>query len=207
MLGLPKSTEITKQLPKKAIYTKFNMNTAAKDKFDSEISKIVIVNEISPTTTTLEKGNEVSSLFVLLVSLKKKEFSDNIIAQLSKLIPQSILFILEFEGKCKLAVFRAKLIQSEWISSDKCTIQLNGFNIDTVWENIIVQIGGIQIETGNTLDEQILADEQRQKLQKEIDRLEKQARVEKQPKKKFEIVQEIKELEKRLEDCKHGTKC
>ena len=124
MLGLPKSTEITKQLPKKAIYTKFNMNTAAKDKFDSEISKIVIVNEISPTTTTLEKGNEVSSLFVLLVSLKKKEFSENIIAQLSKLIPQNILFILEFDGKCKLAVFRTKLIQSEWISSDKCTIQI-----------------------------------------------------------------------------------
>ena len=194
MLGLPKSTEITKQLPKKAIYTKFNMNTSAKDKFDSEISKIVIVNEISPTTTTLEEGNEVSSLFVLLVSLKKKEFSDNIIVQLSKLIPQNILFILEFDGKCKLAVFRTKLIQSEWISSDKCTIQLNGLNIDTVWENIIVQIGGIQIESGNTLDEQIAVYEQRQKLQKEIDRLEKQARAEKQPKKKFEIVQEINKL-------------
>ena len=194
MLGLPKSTEITKQLPKKAIYTKFNMNTPAKDKFDSEISKIVIVNEISPTTTTLEKGNEVSSLFVLLVSLKKKEFTVNIIAQLSKLIPQNILFILEFDGNCKLAVYRTKLIQSEWISSDKCTIQLNDLNIDTVWENIIVQIGGIQIESGNTLDEQIAVDEQRQKLQKEIDRLEKQARAESQPKKKFELVQEINRL-------------
>ncbi len=198
MLGLPKSTEITKQLPKKAIYTKFNMNTAAKDKFDSEISKIVIVNEISPTTTTLEKGNEVSSFFVLLVSLKKKEFSDNIIVQLSKLIPQNILFILEFDGKCKLAVYRTKLIQSEWISSDKCTIQLNGLNIDTVWENIIVQIGSIQIESGNTLDEQISVDEKRQKLQKEIDRLEKQARAEKQPKKKFELVQEINNLQEEL---------
>ena len=202
MLGLPKSTEVTKQLPKKAIYTKFNMNTAAKDKFDSEISKIVIVNEISPTTTTLEKGNDVSSLFVLLVSLKKKEFTENIIAQLSKLIPQNILFILEFDGKFKLAVYRTKLIQSEWTSSDKCTIQLNGLNIDTVWENIIVQIGGIQIESGNTLDEQILADEQRQKLQKEIDRLEKQARAEIQPKKKFEMVQEVQSLQKKLLEIK-----
>lgn len=200
MLGLPKSTEITKQLPKKAIYTKFNMNTAAKDKFDSEISRIVIVNEISPTTTTLEKGKEVSSFFVLLVSLKKKEFSENIIAQLSKLIPQNILFILEFDGKFKLAVYRTKLIQSEWTSSDKCTIKLNGLNIDIVWENIIVQIGSIQIESGNTLDEQISVDEKRQKLQKEIDRLEKQARAEKQPKKKFELVQEIKLIQNKLED-------
>lgn len=38
------------------------------------------------------------------------------------------------------------------------------------------------------------ADEQRAKLQKEIARLEKQARAEKQPKKKFELVQEIKRL-------------
>lgn len=34
MLGLPKSTEMNKQLPKKAIYAKFQMNTAVKDKID-----------------------------------------------------------------------------------------------------------------------------------------------------------------------------
>lgn len=34
MLGLPKNTELNKQLPKKAIYAKFQMNTAAKDKID-----------------------------------------------------------------------------------------------------------------------------------------------------------------------------
>ena len=28
MLGLPKATELNKQLPKKAIYAKFKMNTA-----------------------------------------------------------------------------------------------------------------------------------------------------------------------------------
>lgn len=32
MLGLPQNTEMNKQLPKKVIYTKFQMNTAAKEK-------------------------------------------------------------------------------------------------------------------------------------------------------------------------------
>lgn len=50
------------------------------------------------------------------------------------------------------------------------------------------QIGGITIDQGNTLDEQIVADEHRQKIEKEIAKLEKQARTEKQPKKKFELV-------------------
>ena len=48
MLGLPKSTEMSKQLPKKAVYAKFQMNTAAKEKIDADISRITIVNEITP---------------------------------------------------------------------------------------------------------------------------------------------------------------
>lgn len=72
--------------------------------------------------------------------------------------------------------------------------------MDVVWENIIVQIGGMQIEQGNTLDEQIIIDEKRAKLKKEIDKLEKQARAEKQPKKKFELVQQMDKLKKELEE-------
>ena len=47
MLGLPKATELSKQLPKNAIYAKFQMNTAEKAKIDADISKITIVNEVS----------------------------------------------------------------------------------------------------------------------------------------------------------------
>ena len=67
-------------------------------------------------------------------------------------------------------------------------------NLDKVWENIVVDIGGVSITDGNTLDEQIAADERRQKIEKEIAKLEKQARAEKQPKKKFELVQQIRKL-------------
>lgn len=44
MLGLPKSTEMSKQLPKKAVYAKFQMNTTAKEKIDADISRITIPN-------------------------------------------------------------------------------------------------------------------------------------------------------------------
>lgn len=66
----------------------------------------------------------------------------------------------------------------------------------------MVDIGGVSIANGNTLDEQIAADERRQKIEKEIAKLEKQARAEKQPKKKFELVQRIKSLITEMEgDC------
>ena len=194
MLGLPKSTELSKQLLKKAIYEKFNMNTAAKEKFDADISRINIVAEISPNTVSIENGETVSAIYVLQVILKQKEFDSRTISQISKLIDQNMLLVLDCDGERKLAIHHTKLIQSDWKPSDDCSVSLTGLNLDTVWENLITQVGSIEIEQGHSLDEQIASDEQKARLEKEIARLERQARNEKQPKKKFELVQEIKRL-------------
>lgn len=194
MLGLPKNTELNKQLPKKAIYAKFQMNTAARDKIDSDIARIAIANEVSPTRVSIAAGDKVTGFYVLLVTLKKRDFDEKNIITLSKLIPQKMVMVLEYDNQAKLAVFHTKLMQSEWSKRENLTLELKGLNLDTVWENIIVQIGGLTVEQGHSLDEQIIIDEQRNKLQKEIARLEKLARAEKQPKKKFELVQEIKKL-------------
>lgn len=197
MLGLPKSTELSKQLPKKAIYEKFNMNTAAKEKFDADISRINIVAEISSNTVSIAKGETVSAIYVLQVILKQKEFDSKTISQISKLIEQNMLLVLDYDGERKLAIHHTKLIQSDWKPSDDCFISLTGLNLDTVWENLVTQVGGIEIEQGHSLDEQIAADEQKEKVEREIARLERMARNEKQPKKKFELVQEIKRLKAR----------
>lgn len=199
MLGLPKSTEMNKQLPKKAIYAKFQMNTAAKDKVDADISRIVIVNEISPSRINIPAGEEVGSFFVLLVALKKKNFDEKTIAALSKLIPQNILFVLEFEGQSKLAVYRTKLLQTDWKPTESCTLELRGLTLDKVWENIIrsLELGVWNEEL--TLDENLALHERQAKLEKEIAKLEKQARAEKQPKKKFELVQRIKKLRNEMD--------
>jgi hypothetical protein len=199
MLGLPKSTELSKQLPKKAIYLKFNMNTAAKDKFDADISRITIVSEISPATTTIAAGESISAIYVLLVSLKHKDYSEATIAQLNRLINQSMVLVLECGTERRLAVYHTKLIQGEWQNADDCKLTLKGLNLDDVWNNIVVQIGSIDVETGNSLEEQIAVDERKAKLLKEIDRLDALARKEKQPKKKFEISQQINKLKLEME--------
>lgn len=200
MLDLPKSTEMSKQLPKKAIYERFNLNTAAKDRFDADISKIIIVNEISPNTVNIQKGAEISAFYVLLVILKRKDYNTKNIAMLSKLIPQNMLFLLQFEDKCQLAVYRTRLICGEWERLSDCEIKLSGLNLDKVWENVVVQVGGIIVEGDNSLDEQIVLNEEREKLLKEIERLETKARAEVQPRKKLEIIQKIKQLRKEMED-------
>lgn len=51
MLGLPKSTEVNKQLPQNAIYANFKMNTAAKERIDKDIPVF-----ISSTKSRLRKS-------------------------------------------------------------------------------------------------------------------------------------------------------
>ena len=200
MLGLPKATELNKQLPKKAIYAKFSMNTAAKDKFDADISRITIVNEISPNTVkSLTATGDVPSFYVLSVSLKKKDYDERTIAQISRLINQNMLLVLEYQDECRLAIYHTKLIQSQWQKTADCTVTLRGLDLSAVWQNIVTQVGGIQIEEGRSLEQQIAVDEQRARVQKEIDRLEKLARKETQPKKKFELVQRIQSLQKQVD--------
>ena len=193
MLGLPQLTETSKQLPKKV-----QMNTAAKEKIDADISRITIVNEIAPNKVNISAGEDVKSFFVLLVSLKKKEYDEKTIATLSKLIPQNILFVLEYEDESRLAIYHTKVMQTAWMPTEEQKVELKGLNLDTVWENIVIAVGGVNIEKGNSLDEQIEINEKKQKLEKEIAKLEKQARAEKQPKKKFELVQAEKKLKEKL---------
>ena len=194
MLGLPKATELSKQLPKNAIYAKFQMNTAEKAKIDADISRITIVNEVSAEKVPIADGDQVKSFFVLLVALKKKDFDDKTIITISKLIPQNMLLVLECGDEAKLATYHTKLMQTEWKRKEELSVELKGLNLDAVWENIIIQIGGITVDQGNTLDEQIAVDEQRMRIQKELDRLTKQA------KKKFELVQKMNRLKKELEE-------
>lgn len=195
MYGLPHTTEIRKQLPKKAIYAKFELKPAQRDGFDADVSRLDIVAVVSPTTVpAIAAGENVKEIYVLAVQLKRKEYDEKNIAMLSKLIPQNILFALQYEDDTQLAIYHTKLIKSEWKPTDDTTITLTGLNLDTVWENIIKAIGEIQVQEGKTLTEQIQDDEQRAKTLNLIAELEKKMAKETQPRKKRELFEQIKHL-------------
>ncbi len=194
MLGLPTSTELNKQLPKRAIYAKFAMKSAQQERFDADISRIAIVGEVSHATVAIATDEEVSSFFVVAVHLKQKTFDEGNIILLSKLIPQRILFVLLWEDKAMLATYHTKLLHTDWQSAETTTIDLVGLNLDVVWNNIITTIGSITLDEGNTIKEQLEQDAARTKLLKKIEQLEKKRRNEKQFNKQILISAEIKKL-------------
>ena len=199
MLGLPSSTESNKQLPKSKIFAKFGLNAATKKKIDDDISRIIIVNEILPETVNIPYGEEMKGIYVINVLLKRKECNDKTITMLSKLIPQNMIVVLQYNNECKIAVYHTKLFQTDWMEIDKPKLDIRGIDLDKAWENIVSDIGNFKLAQGKELAEQIMINDRINKLEKEIERLEKQARSEKQPKKKYEFVLEERKLKKELE--------
>ena len=192
MFGLPENSIIGKQLPKSAIYAKFAMNSAEREKFDADISRIAIANVVDKRHLT--EGKNVKSIYVLTVQLKHKDYDTKNIVSLAKLIEQNIVFVLNFENETQLAVYCTRLITSDWQPSNDVTIALNGLNLDTAWDNIVAKIGSIAVAEGNSVAEQIVMDDAQAKLIKQIEVLEKKARAEKQPRKKLELFEKLKEL-------------
>lgn len=200
MLGLPASTEIHKVLTKKKVFEHFgaSMSAERRKRFDADIARMTLVQEISPVSLNLEAGEAVQSLFVMHVLLRTAEFDPQSIAYLSRMFGQKLVLLLEADNRQRLALWQTRLMMTQWAAAGSLTLPLSGLNLDTVWENIVSRIAGIERAQGQTLDEQLAAAVQREKLQKEIARLERLARAERQPKKKFELVQQIRMLQQQL---------
>ena len=199
MFGFPSSTEIKKQLPKRAIYAKFDMSASQRECFDADISRIDISEMVSSKTVpALSEGKEVKEIYLLNIQLKRKEYDAKNIAMLSKLIPQKMVFALEYEEEVQFAIYHTKLITAAWIPVEEARLPLSGLNLDSVWDNIVKLIGHIEVQEGNTLTEQIKADEEQAKLLAQIKLLEQKMANEKQPRRKREYFEQIKNLKKSL---------
>ena len=83
--------------------------------------------------------------------------------------------------------------QAQFFAS-KATITLQGLTLDDVWNNIVATIGDLDAQTEETIEERIIHREQREKLLRQIESLEKQCRTEKQTRKKYELHHKLQEL-------------
>lgn len=199
MLNLPEITELHKPLPKSQIYKKFQFSNAQQTKFDADISRIDIVNEVSSRTIpSIQQGKKINSIYVLSVTLKTKDYDSKNIEKISKIIPQNLVFALQYEEEIQLAVFCEKIFTTSWIHETKAKLELKGLNFDEVWENIIKQIEGGEWDSNLSLSENIELKEKKEKLKKEIDVLKKKMKNEKQFNRQIEIKAEIRRLEKSL---------
>lgn len=201
MYALPQNTLLSKQIPKKAIFEKFSLSSAQRQRIDADIARIDIVAQLSPQTLpAITKGGEVEAIYVMHVSLKTKSYSKKSILLLARLIRQRMLFALRHESEVQLAIVHEGFHAGRWLAQDEVKIPLEGLNFDTVWTHIVAYVGDIELDHEQTLEQQIQNKQEQERLRREIAQLETKMNKEKQMNKKMALWTEIKQLQKRLEE-------
>ena len=205
MLGLPVSTEFNKRIPKQKFYENIAVTPAMKKAFVEQIKIIYWRNKIAATTLNLAAGEQVTEIEVFEMRLSAPELDESVLRQSDREIPYHILFLLEYEGKYRAVIgykeaatgktaFKVdRYYSTDWLDEDDLPVHLDGLSLDAVYENFVRQIAGevLADKNGTTLKESVEQQKQREQIEKQTATLEAKIRKEKQPKKKFELVQKL----------------
>ena len=215
MIGLPKTTEFNKRIPKQKFYENMDISPALKRIFTEQVKTIYWRNKIAVSTINLAGGNDVTEIEVFEIRLNSKELDDAFLRQIDREIPYHILFLLEYGGKYQARIgYKETLLsgknafkvnayyQTEWMDEDNLPLKLEGLSIEAVYENFVRQVAGDRLkakENSESLKKSVTRDEEKQSLQKQIDNLKAKIRKEAQLNRQMEMNSELKVLVKKLE--------
>jgi uncharacterized protein (UPF0248 family) len=212
----PKSTEFNKRIPKTKFYEHIELGRKIKDSFVQDIDSIIWANKIAPSTVNISAGEKVTEIQVFRIILKQSDFNKDVLKTIDEQIPYHILFIVCYRDKEQAWIGYKEQSGSEsrafkvdsyyhtaWQKPEELKLAIEGLNMDAVYESFVKQISDstapIQWDDNLSAKENTAKIEERKKLQKQIEKLERQLRKETQPRKKFELYQKIKELKNKRE--------
>lgn len=200
MLGLPQTTEVKKIIPKRDLYSKFELNTAEQKEFDAAIRQMTIVNEISLRTIPALQKQE-KAVFVLAVQLKQEGCAERLLQRLCRLIDQRLLLALCYEDKLQLALyFDNRILLNEFMPVAEQKVNLQGTSLNDIWEHLALQVAQLTPRAGLTPASMIANAGRRAEAEAQIAALTKKMFAEKQARKKLTLREAINKLKKELED-------
>ena len=219
MIGLPKSTEFNRRIPKQKFYENLTVPPALKRVFIDQIKVIFWRNKIAATTMNLAAGEMVTEIEIFEVKLAEPKLDKAVLRQIDKEIPYHIIFLLEYDGKYQAWTAYKEAVGSgnnafkvetyyhtDWLEETNLPLKIDGLSIDKVYENFVRQIAGdvLQTKKQESLKDSVDRDNRRQELQKQITALQLKVRKEKQLNKQVRLNTELKKLKKELDDLKNG---
>jgi antitoxin component of RelBE/YafQ-DinJ toxin-antitoxin module len=205
VLTFPSRAAVGRIMPKEAFYKRLTLSSEIRDKFVADVKRIVMEYKLSPDTINIEKGAEVSEILVLSIELKKQEMDYRILENIARQNAHKLIFLLKFEDQGQLALYYSKLYKTSWMPPTDLKLDARGLNLDDIWNGFIERIAiqeDVPIDDRLSVPEKIKKQDTILKLQKEIEKLERLSRNEKQPKKRFELFTQLQALKKILAEEK-----
>lgn len=124
MLGLPKSTEFNKRLPKQKFYENLTITPALKKSFVDDIRIIYLRNKIATSTMNLAAGQTVTEIEVFEIRLNTQTVNEAVLRKIDREIPYHILFLLEYGGKYQA-----------WIGYKEAVTGNNSFKVNSYYHS------------------------------------------------------------------------
>lgn len=215
MLGLPKTTEFNRRIPKAKFYENINITSSLKRLFVDQVKNVYWRNKIASTTTNLIEGKYVTEIEVFEINLNSLQVDIDLLKSIDNVIPYHILYVLEYNGKYQAWIGYKESTNIEkkiskvdryyhtnWLEETELIVKVEGLNLDDVYENLVRQIAGDKLQSDNstkTLKQSVKRDKEIETLQKQIGILQNKIRKEKQLNKQIEMNTELKKLRSALE--------
>ena len=208
MIEFPAATAVHRRLPKEAFYKHLPLTKILKEKFVSDVDRIVVENSFTKENLNLASDAEIKEIMLLSISLKNQELDGKVIEAIARQNPHKLVFLLSFENQQQLAVYHNKLYRTLWMDHDEIALKLQGYSLDEIWDSFIEQIALYKERAEQTddlsIEDRLAIQDQILKLETQINKTENAMWKEPQPKKKFELHPRLREYQKKLEDLKHG---
>lgn len=201
--------KVNAKVPKKSFYENLTVSTANKRIFIDQISAIWWRYKLTADTLGVAPSETIDEIEIFEIELLTKDFDSGILRLIDKGIPYHTVFILTYNDECQLWIAYKEKTSTDSLSvgnyyhtnfmpSESLNLSADGLSLDDIYAALFYQVSGIQKNLSKPLKDVIIEHEQRLKLEREIERLEKQLKRETQPKKKFELYQQIKNLKETI---------
>ena len=210
-------TQLNRIMPKAKFVKLAELSTTVRNEFNNNVERLRLANILRQDTTNIPKGKTVVEINVFEFQLKEKTVSDNLIKEIDSAIPNHIIFLFVCNDVAQIAISykerlatssRNKVIKtyrSEWNNFDSLNLELNGLDLDAVYNNFITQISAGKIETNEeiSIKDAVEKSVEIENLQRKIEQLKNKIKREPQFNKQLEMKKDLKILENNLE-CLYG---
>lgn len=208
MIDFPGNTLVKRRLPKEAFYKHLPLSATLKSKFVSDVDCIILENSLTRKNLNLARDSEIKEIMLLSIPLKKQNFEGKIVEAIARQNPHQLIFLLIYGDEFQLAVYQGRLYKTDWMKEKELSLTLSGNTLDEIWDNLVRQTA-ISSKTvlslkNQTVHEQLKMQDDINRLNMVIKKIEAAAWKEQQPKKRFELYTKLQEYKKQLEEITHG---
>lgn len=217
-MNFPDKTKLHRIMDKAKFAKMSELSTIVRKEFQANVDRLVLANILRKDTINIESGKEIQEIDVLEISLKKKQFSDNLIKEIEVATPKYLIIVLKFQQEAQLAIcYKEKnknndkykvmqIYRTDWMPYESMNLSIDGLNLDTVFYNFITQIadGKIEVEKDGNIKEAVEKSIDIQKLQNKINQLESKINKETQFNIQLKLKKELKVLQEQMRSMTNG---